>query len=93
MSSMFSINLAPCLIRLFVPREDSGINRAGNRKNFAPLFHRQSGRDERAAFFSSFYNNYAIGHAADDAVARRKIIRERLSSQGKFRDNRTVLKK
>ena len=66
------------------------VDRAGQRKDFAPLLVGKPRRDLRAALQRGFDHQAAAAHAADDTIAAREVARNRRGAECKFRDQRTL---
>jgi hypothetical protein len=75
MSSQVATSLAPCLIRVLGPPGILVGDVARNREDLAILLEGAARRNACAAVLGGFDNQHAHRHAADDAVADRKILR------------------
>ena len=101
MSSALSTSFALCLtsvglaqegFSLFTTAGERVVNRAGNRKDLAPLSDRVLRRNQRTASQSRLNDENAERQAADDSIASREVALDRGRSNGKFAHQRAFLR-
>ena len=68
----------------------AGARRAGHGEHLAALLQRPARRDQGAAALGGLHHHYAQGEAADEAVARREVVRQRARPQGMLRKHRAA---
>ena len=83
-SSQVATSLAPCLMSVFGPKGILVGHVSGHRKDVTILLEREASGDACAGIFGGFDDQHADGHAAQDAVANREVLRRGKGSPRKF---------
>ena len=89
-SAAFSVKVAPLRSRSLRAAAARVERRARHGEDFAALFERESGGDQRARFRRRLDHDHAQRHPGDDAVAAREMPRLRLGAERQFGDDRPL---